>query len=116
MAKQNRKGIWVQLPSDVKKIIDMVCSMRNKTRKEYCQEIIEASIADDLDSVENISALFTAINPELTKAYTAMVARVNARVAGIPVPVTDDNEEDEENGYDEEIDLPQEVTGRVATG
>jgi len=100
MAKQ--KGIWVQLPSGVKEIIDMVCSMQNISRKAYCQTIIEKDIVDYLSGITGIESMFDSFNPRLTTAYQNMLARRNGETV-------EEDVEDEE-GYDG-VDLPVEITG-----
>ena len=101
-----RKGIWVDLPKGVKEVVDMVASIKNISRKEYCQVLIEADLVDSFEGVE-VETFLEGFNPALLEAYRALVERVNARRSGAAVPVA--QEEDEE--YYEEADLPKELTG-----
>ena len=98
---EKRQGAYIALKPGVRELLDGICGLKGTTRTDFISNLIEKSIVDTYNAMENRDIILEAqqaiakTNPPLTTLYN----KLNERVSGIVSPIDDTIEEEEEEAY-----------------
>jgi len=90
--EKDTTGIWMEINTDLKALVDFVIQLSGKTRKDYVTELIEDDVYHRLNSIPGIENMLATLETRFpdsnyVETFDSLKERVNAReVKAVAMP------------------------------